>query len=150
MRSIWGPTVRPSYSTPRMHKRVWKCAKGCCPEQPAVTLGLGALERLLRAVHIVVTIQTPTGDESSVRSREFAQAFADALEVNGVGRIAAAVRDALEYRPNSKLVKVAHTEASGVSFAARRVAGHAETPDTWDRITSVSQREPEISELRWA
>jgi hypothetical protein len=56
-------------------------------------------------VHTVVTIQTPTGAESTVRSREFAHAFADALELNGEGRVASGVRDALAYRPCSKLVK---------------------------------------------
>jgi hypothetical protein len=99
-------------------------------------------------VHIVVTIQTPTGAESTVRSREFAQAFADALEANGELRVAAGVRDALSYKPGSKLLKVATNEAAGVGFAAQIVDGHADTPDTWDRVTSVPQGEPSSSERR--
>lgn len=101
-------------------------------------------------MHTVVTIQTPTGAESTVRSREFAHAFADALELNGEGRVASGVRDALAYRPCSKLVKVAHSESAGVGLAAEIVAGHAGTPDTWDRITAATAQEAGARELRLA
>jgi hypothetical protein len=137
-----------SYSTPGVHKRLWKCAKGVLDGAAGCYPRVGREAVPFCVVHIVVTIQTPTGAESTVRSREFAQAFAEALEANGELRMAAGVRAALAYKPGSKLLKVASNEAAGVGFAAQIVAGHAETPDTWDRISSAPQDEPSSSERR--
>lgn len=86
---------------------------------------------------MVVTIQTPAGAESTVRSRQFAQAFVEALSDQGEERVAARIGDALAYKPGAKLVKVAATEAPGVSQAARAVAGNTDTPETWHRITAA-------------